>query len=170
MTNSVDKKRGKRIRPKVGDILKVGLPDGCHAYAHIAKHDIVVFYDYCGKDELPLEDIVKLPIAFRVWVYKDVLTSGRWARVGNIISDILSDDPYFYKQDIVTGALAIYHEEFAETSYERPATLSEVKNLERAAVWDANHVEDRLVAFFNNEVCDWVEPIDISRVPESQRM
>ena len=85
------------------------------------------------------------------------------ARIGNIDSEVLSDDPYFYKQDI------IYHEEFAATSYGRPATFSEVKNLERAAVWDAHHVEDRLKAFFENEICEWDVPIDISKVPKSQK-
>jgi hypothetical protein len=162
-------KKTKRIRPKVGDVLEVSLGDGMHAYAHIANHKIVVFYDYNDKNNLPLEDIVKLPIAFQIWVSKYVLTSGRWPRIGNIDSDVLSDDPYFYKQDIISGALAIYHEEFIGTNYERPAKLSEVKNLERAAVWDAHHVEDRLEAFFKNERSVWEEPIDISKVPKSQK-
>ena len=38
-----------------------------------------------------------------------------------------------------------------------PITKNEIIGLERAAVWDKNHVEDRVRDFYNNVPCVWLE-------------
>ncbi len=66
----------------------------------------------------------------------------------------------FCKQDIVSGKLYIYQEvpELAPL-YERPATTGECIGLEAAAVWEAEHVEDRLRDHFAGQLNKWVEQL-----------
>lgn len=166
------KKKVKRIRPKGGDVLQVNLNDGTHAYAQVSNIDpLVIFYDYNSEDDVPLEDIVKLPIAFKICVFGDVVRSGRWPRIGNLQTEALNENSYFYKQDMISGALAIYHDDYVDTNYERPATLSEIQGLESATVWDWGSVEERLQSHFAGTEGDWVKDvaIDKSKVPSSQR-
>lgn len=168
--SSVEKNNKKRIRPKPGDVLEINFSEQNHSYAHVSNiGSLVIFYDYKGQEQLSLDEIILLPIAFRVWVYSDVLKSGRWPRVGNIKSDILFENPQFYKQDHITGTLSIYHDDYADTNYERPASLSQIEGLERAAVWDAQHVEDRLECYFKGEECKWLTPLDDDLIPDWQR-
>jgi hypothetical protein len=166
----MSKIKRKRIRPKIGDILQIDLGDGTHSYAHVGDH-VTIFYDYKDKEDLTAEEIVQLPIVFRVWVFDDVIRSGRWPRVCNFHTDVLLEDPFFYKQDMISGELAIYHTSYADTNYERPATLSEIEGLECAAVWDWGNVEERLHDHFGEKTGYWKSrfDIDISKVPESQK-
>lgn len=175
MTNSASKESKKpRPRKKVaGDVLKIDLGDGAHSYGHVAEHGQVIFYDYRSQLELPIHDIVRLPIAFRVWVYDSALKGDRWQKIGHIdLPPALLQEPDTFKQDPVSGRLSIYHRRYASTNYERPAILSECRNLERTAVWEAEHVEDRLRDHFAGVENAWVRQllIDESKVPPDQRM
>ena len=155
---------------KPGDILMISLAGDKFAYAHVSKKSpFIIFYDYFEDAPLQPEDIVKLPIGFRVGVYDDVLQSGRWPKVGWMDSPQLSVNPPLFKQDSISGTLSIYHDDYADSGYERLATLSEVTGLERAAVWDADHIEDRLLCHFTGKSCKWVVPVDVSKVPSSQK-
>ncbi|MCP4320109.1 MAG: hypothetical protein GY789_30050 [Hyphomicrobiales bacterium] len=111
------------------------------------------------------------PLLFKIWVYRDAITKGFWLELGaaDVRSDIASEDRFF-KQDPITGGLAIHHSDYAATNWEKPASLSECEGLECAAVWEAGHVEDRLDAYFRNEVDQWSKSlaIDMSRVPADQ--
>jgi hypothetical protein len=134
------------MRVKIGDVLSVPLDNGMSAYAYVSTNPLVIFYRYFSREIVPFEEAPKLPVAFKVFVYNDVLKSGRWKRIGNVPPS--STDlkiPYMFKQDIISGKLFIHHdEEFADRGSERSATLEECFYLERAAVWDAIHVEERL--------------------------
>ena len=54
----------------------------------------------------------------------------------------------FFKQDALSGVLLVYSVG-AMGSTERPARPEEAAGLERAAVWSAEHVEDRLRDHFD---------------------
>lgn len=38
-----------------------------------------------------------------------------------------------------------------------PAIKEEIKGLERAAVWEASHIEDRIRDHYNGESCIWLK-------------
>jgi hypothetical protein len=64
------------------------------------------------------------------------------------------------KQDPISKALSIYQEDpVAGTFGETPATAQECAGLEVAAVWDPEHVEDRLRDHFDGRPNIWVESI-----------
>jgi hypothetical protein len=91
------------------------------------------------------------------------ITSGIWEVVGRVpLSEDLKEIPRFFKQDMMNGAISIYQEipELAPY-YEIPATLAEIEGLECAAVWDPEHVEDRLRDHFAGRPNIWVESLKI---------
>lgn len=122
----------------------------------MCEKPLVIFYDYNSSDDLEKSTITKLKILFKVWVYKYVPRTENWLRIGNIASKELEIEPYFYKKDPISGQLYLYHSEFAETNYERKATLKEIEGLEKAAVWAENHIEDRLRDHYAGRPCKWL--------------
>jgi hypothetical protein len=43
------------------------------------------------------------------------------------------------------------------TGESRPATKEKIKGLERASVWEANHIEDRIRDYYNGVPCVWLK-------------
>ncbi|WP_165271732.1 Imm26 family immunity protein [Pelagerythrobacter rhizovicinus] len=152
-----------RRRRIPGQIVEIALGQGKKSYARVLKEPLFAFYDkiFDASDNPNTENVVQLPIAFKINVMNSSVTSGRWHIIGRIdLTPDLEKVPSFCKQDIVTGELFIYQEvpELAP-DYERPATAEECKGLEAAAVWDAEHVEDRLRDHFAGQPNEWVEQL-----------
>jgi hypothetical protein len=157
--------RGKR---KQGNLLRIPLEKNRHAYAQVSIEPLIVFFDAIFTEEAPLTDIPSLPVAFRICVMKYAVTSGLWPVIGHQpLKPENSVEPYFRKQDQITGRLSLHHSSFASSNFERRATLAECEGLECAAVWDPAHVIDRLEDHFAGRPNKWVESlkIDPSRVP-----
>lgn len=87
---------------------------------------------------------------------RKALTSGRWPRIGRVaVPEELSTPPWFFKQDPISRVLSLTKDGGAEI----PATLQSISGLECAAVWSANHVEDRLRDHFDGRPNQWVESL-----------
>jgi hypothetical protein len=154
--------KSKRVRRRAGDILKINLGGGIHSYAQVAEEPLIVFFDEAGSEEVQLDRIIRLPALFRIWVHNDAVKKGIWPVIGNQqLAPKHAAEPYFYKQDAVTGRLSLYHSSFADTGWERPASATDCEGLECAAVWDAEHVEDRLRDHFAGQSNRWVDSIRI---------
>jgi hypothetical protein len=154
----------KRVRRREGDILKVQLTDGSHSYAQVSTEPLIVFFDGLFTEDLPIEQVPQLPILFRVWVHNHAIRSGVWPVVGSQpLSAENAREPFFYKQDAITGRLSLYHSTFAETGWERSASLSECADLECAAVWDAEHILERLSDHYAGRPNKWLELLKIDR-------
>ena len=132
--------KGDRQALKEGDTFRIDLGDGTHAYGRALRVPLFAFYEYVGKQEFPIDSILAMPTAFRIWVMKYAVTSGRWKKIGNsqLNIDILSEVSFF-KKDPLTKKYSIYRE-----GCELSATARDVKDLDYAAVWDPEHVEERL--------------------------
>ena len=160
------------ININTGDILRIKLHDGRRAFAQISTSQLVIFYECATHDEVELSSIPQLPIAFKVFVDKDILRSGDWPKVGNVpMTKEALRVPYMYKQDIINGKLSIYHTDFEETNFERPANLSDVENLECAAVWNKSSIEERLIDHFGEKKNEWRKrsEIKLDKVPDYQK-
>ena len=147
-----------------GNIVRIDLNADRHCYGQVACNPLIVFFAGTYDEEVALDRIPALPVAFKLWVMKYALTKGIWRVLGN--RDLTSEnaaEPYFFKQDIFSGRLAIHHSTFAATNWERPATLPECLALECAAVWDPEHVEDRLRDLAEGRPNKWVESLAIDR-------
>lgn len=155
---------GKRVRRRLGDIVRIDLGQGGHSYGQVADEPLLVFFDAVFTEAPPPEQAVKLPVLFRIWVNNDAVQKGVWAVVGNRpLATENAVEPYFYKQDAISGALSVYHSSYVDTGWERPASEAECEGLECAAVWEAEHVEDRLRDHFAGRPNAWLESLRIEK-------
>ena len=131
----------------VGAIVKVPLEKGFYSYARILHGTSFAFYDIHSKEEITdFANIVSSPILFIISVSNYAVTDGRWLKIGKLpleknfevlppryVQDLLSPDKYkiIYSNGTV-----------------KQATKNECDGLERFAVWQPLHVEERLADHF----------------------
>lgn len=156
----------KTVRRRSGQIVRVELGQGTCSYARVLNEPLIAFYDlHCDTtQEVSLEEIVSSTVAFTLMVMNHAITRGRWPVIGRVgLSAELQVPPAFCKQDAATGRLSIYQEvPKLAPHYERPAKPGECLGLEAAAVWEPEHVEDRLRDHFAGEPNKWVEQLKVT--------
>jgi hypothetical protein len=156
-------KPSKKVRRREGDLIAIDLGDNRRSYAQVAAEPLIVFFDGCFTDSLPPEKAADLPVLFRLWVANHAITRGRWQVVGRAtLTPENQEEPFFYTQDALTGGLTLYHSSFAQTNWERAASLAECEALECAAVWEPEHVEDRLRDHYDGRQNKWTESLRIN--------
>lgn len=145
----------KRQRQRVGDVVQIDLGGGYLAFGRVLENPDFAFYDIRAKQAPPLEAILRAPVAFRVWVFRAAVTSGRWRVIGTapLEAHLSMAVPYFKRGSISGKGEGLYVYSRGE---ERPATREECETLEVAAVWAPEHVEDRLRDHFAGRPCRWV--------------
>jgi hypothetical protein len=145
----------KRI---AGNVVKIDLGEGVHSYARVLEKDLFAFYDCLTSDDLSIAHIVSLPILFKVAVMKYAVTKGHWEVVGHLpLETPLRNAPLQFMQDrLQPEQFSIY-----ENGKTRRATREECLGLERVAVWDPVHVEDRLRDHYAGRPNKWVESLKI---------
>lgn len=121
----------------------------------------VAFFDY--KSNEPLYDLEKLNhvnILFIVEVYDSVITKGRWRIVGNLpIREELKVPPLKFIQDRLNPNFFELYDPITGKTF--PAKRDDCKGLERAAVWEAEHVEERLLDHYEGRENKWVKKMSI---------
>lgn len=145
----------KKIPLQVGDIVKIRLSDGEFCFGRVLNEPLMAFYDIKSNSVPDIGVIISSPILFKIWVMNHAVTSGRWEVIGNkpLDSD-LEEVPKFFKQDPINKKFCLYYD-----GKEIPATLKDCKGLERAAVWEPTHVEDRLRDYYDGVSNQWVESL-----------
>ena len=131
-----------RVRRRVGDIVAVPVDAARVGYAWVLNDPLLAFFARPGQvGVVPvIEDLVQSPVAFRIWVAHRPIVSGEWPRVGHApVPEALLDSPWFFKEDPISKRLSV-----TRGGVERDADAEEVVGMERAAVWSASHVVDRL--------------------------
>ena len=144
--------RNKRLRFKAGDVFAVPLgKDNGFGYCRYLDQLVTEFFDFHSQEQLSAEDVVQAKIAFVVWVSKEPFASGVWPRIGHVeVSP--RPAPVFYKRDPITKQLFLWQD-----GNEWRTTEEECTGREKAAVWSASHIEDRLRDHFAGRPNKWVE-------------
>jgi hypothetical protein len=132
-----------RIVKKPGDVLKLPLSiAGTHGYCQWLPDGTARFFLIRTKKELPVEQIIALPVAFRVVVFRDTPNRYGWSKSGKAAVPPEAASPQRYaKKDIISGKLSLYFH-----GHEKPATPAEIAGLETLAVWAHPHIVERLEA------------------------
>jgi hypothetical protein len=144
----------KQIR-REGDVVAISLGDGTYAFGIVLAEPQMVFFDLRSSSVPPVEEILDSPEVFRIWVMNSAITGGRWQVIGNIdLGAELRASPVFFREDPITNALYLY-----QSGKAWPAAREDCEGLERAAVWSASHVEDRLRDHFAGRTNKWVESL-----------
>lgn len=139
-----------------GSILEIKLDNGKYAYAQDLDVD-VLFYDIYLDN--PLKDLTILnevkPLFF-IGVYNDVITNGDWKKIGKLpIKEDYKETPLKFIQDgLNPNNFELYNPNTGEIT---PTTKKKIIGLERASVWDKNHVEDRIIDYYNQKPCVWLK-------------
>lgn len=146
--------RSKRVRRRVGDVVSIPLSQMRFGFGWVLEEPLVAFFDHEDANRQPsAEQIAQYPVAFRIWVMNHAITEGRWPVIGRVaITQELKEAPWFFKQDPLSGRLTITR----DGAVEIPSTLEQCSHLERAAVWEPEHVEERLRDHFAGMPNKWV--------------
>jgi hypothetical protein len=137
----------KSQRYKIGSLLLIPLGDQKFAFGRIINKEEIAFYNYLSsnRDNINFAEIYSSDILFRLPVMRYAVTSNRWlvVDVKPVEKNLTIPNKYFI-QDTFTKEFSIYH--IGEIF---PATYEQIIGLERAAVWEPEHIEDRLRDYFN---------------------
>lgn len=146
----------KRQRRKVGDIVAVALGDGTTAYGHVLFEPLMAFYSLTSVGDAPpsIDEVTASPVLFRICVMSNAVKSGLWPVVGNKepLPEVAAH-PKFFMQDSLSGALSIT----TDGSDEVPASFADCERLECAAVWDPEHVVERISDELAGRPNKWVK-------------
>jgi hypothetical protein len=139
---------GRRVnKPKhePGTFLRIRLPDGTYGYGRELEGPFTAFYDY--RTTTPSDDldvIADKPVLFSVGVRLQDPT--RWERIGaRALEGVVAEPVVGFHQEIGDFGKCII---FDSAGNARTATPEECVGLERDAVWDQDHIEERLLDKF----------------------
>ena len=137
----------------VGDIVKIPLGDGTHTYAHALQEASFAVYDCRVAEELAVEQVVNRPVLFFVAVMHHAVKKGRWPIVGHSrLNERLSRPPTFIQDPLNKNSFSIY-----ENGEIKPSSRVQCVGLERMAVWEPEHVEDRIRDQYAGRTNKWLE-------------
>lgn len=132
-------------KPRIGEVLQFKLPDGNYAFGRMLREGAVAFYrvtsEVAGDAPIGSGDY-----QFVAALYRDVVRSDEVPIVG-FDPTVFNGDDWPLAQSVrdpITGDMQIY-----ERGQMRPSSPDECVGLEPAAVWDLNHIIDRLMGFGN---------------------
>lgn len=147
------------MKPKkdlIGNIIKIKIDENGFGFGRIIEGGFIEFYDL-KLDGNQLEDIenkvISSRVIFTLSVHDIWKKNGDWEVIGNNNNNI-STIPQQFLQDIANPNDIKIIDSFGNA---RAATIGEIQGLERFAVWEDNHVEDRLRDHFNGKQNIWVE-------------
>jgi len=146
---------------KEGAFIEISLPNGKYSYGRILAKASFAFYSiYSDERVTDLNIIRKSNVLFINSVYKYAITKNRWKIIG--VSEIepeLKNLPMEFIQDILNPTqFEIYNPNTGEIN---PAKMADCIGLEKAAVWEPEHIEDRIIDYFEGRPNKWVESLKI---------
>lgn len=160
-------KKSTKQQRTIGAIVKIPLEKEFYGYARILKGTSFAFYDIRSKNELTdLEKIVSCSILFIVSVSAYAVTDGRWIKIGKLPLDNSFDIlPPRYIQDLLSpeNYKIIYSDGTV-----KQAKKEECNRLERFAVWQPQHVEERLNDYFAGRKNRYLNQMNVDYTQEDR--
>lgn len=144
---------------KEGAFFEIALPNGKFSYGRILPKANYAFYDIYDDQRIAnIEEIQAKEILFIIAVYKSAITKGRWKQIGSKeLESKLQVLPSKFIEDILRpGHFELYNSNTGETFQ---VTKNKCVGLERAAVWEPEHVEERIIDHFERKPNRWVEQL-----------
>jgi hypothetical protein len=140
-----------------GDIVKIPLPTEKFGYGCVLDRPLMGFYNFTNNGTIAIEYIARHPFMFKVFVEDNAIKSGRWTIVGKTpVVDNLRNKEKFFKKDPISNRFYIYIDSKLGVS-EREVSPEECIGLEAAAVWSAEHVEERIIDELEGKQNRWAK-------------
>ena len=141
----------KRQQRTVGAVVKIPLDAKHHTYGQILPEADLAVFDSRSVEDLPPTEVISRPVLFRLAVYNHAITRGRWLKVG---AAPLRDE--FQKP-----AVKFIQDPIKPTGETRRASRADCNGLERCAVWEPEHVEDRIRDHYRGVPNKWLQSLQI---------
>ena len=133
---------------QIGNVVEIPLENRTYSYGVVVEEPLIAFSNlYFNEPQSSFEKLFEEPV-FKIWVMKYAIGKRHWNVVGNVKVNI--EIPVFYKLDFITKKYSLYFE-----SMEKESSLEECIGLECAAVWDPEHVQERLLAISLGKESIW---------------
>ena len=135
----------KIIELRIGTFLRIPLDDGSFGYGRVLADPYMAFYNYrTAAPESDLGVIGSKPILFIQSVR--IVNATRWVDIGAMELDGDAAKPVVrFMQDLADFRKCTI---FDTAGMEREANPEDCIGLERAAVWEQHHIEQRLLDTF----------------------
>ena len=149
-----DTSKTKRQKWKCGAVVKIRLGDWSHSYGQMLHEPEYAFFHIRTTDDIAAEDVVRNQLIFRLWVMRYAHSTGRWLKIGDApVAPALQQPVLRFNQD----PLKPEQIRLTYDGCEGPlGTIKDCENLECAAVWDPEHVEDRIRDHFAGVPNKWL--------------
>jgi hypothetical protein len=140
-----------------GSVVEIPLGDGSSAFAQMLDSPEYAFFDLRSQRAVDPAEVVRHTVLFRLWVMRYAHSKGRWLKIGKAeVPDDLTTPVYRYRQDMINPSRIelTYHGEDGPR-----VSIDDCEGLECAAVWDPDHVEDRLRDHFADRPNKWAQSL-----------
>ena len=146
----------------VGAVVLIPLGDERFTYAQMLDAPEYAFFDFQSNEPVAAEEVIQKPVAFRLWVMRYAHSGGRWKKVGTSpVDESLKGKVHRFNQDRLNHKIRLTLDGF-----EGPlVTAEECEGVECAAVWDPEHIENRLRDHFSGVPNKWVESLRPKSAP-----
>ncbi|OKS89027.1 immunity 26/phosphotriesterase HocA family protein [Mucilaginibacter polytrichastri] len=146
---------------KEGAFFEIKLPNGKYSYGRILPKANFSFYNiYSEKPIIDINEIQKQSVLFINAVYKAAITKDRWTKIGVAELELsLQTMPLkFIEDQLAPGNYSLYN---PNTGVITEVTKDKCVGLERSAVWEPEHIEERIIDHFEGRPNKWVEQLKI---------
>jgi Immunity protein 26 len=151
----------KMAKVKEGAFIEIALSNGKFSYGRVLGKACYAFYDIYSEVKIAnVEHLKGKNVLFVLGVYNHAITKNRWKVIGlSELENGMKQIPFAFVQDSMDiTKFEIYD---PNTGATRTATKAECLGLECAAVWEPEHVEDRIMDYFEGRPNKWVESLKI---------
>lgn len=147
-------------KPNPGTLIEIRLSNDWFAYGQVLKNGSIAFFDTYKEQRSNIEHLAAMDVIFIVTPYNHAYRNENWNSKGKTeIRQELQKVPNTFIQDVADlNKFQIYN---PNTDEIRKSSREECLSLERFAVWDANHIEDRLRDHFSGKENVWVKQLSI---------
>lgn len=147
-----------RLTKKPGDVFALPLSEGRVGYAQWLPDDTARIFLAAHTAAASVQDVLALPVAFRVMVFKDTPGRYNWSKLGNAAIPATCLEPQQYAmKDQMTGRISVYF-----NGQITPADIEQVRGLETCAAWAHPHIAERLEAQLNGAVSAYLDTVRVA--------
>jgi hypothetical protein len=135
--------------------VRIPLGKGHFAYGQMLDRPEYAFFGLRNSGNSDARSVATQSVIFRLWVMNRAHASGRWEKIGTVpLQNNLEKPVLRFNQDPLDPTVIWLGEDGLSGRRVMP---TECAQYERAAVWEASHVEDRLRDHFAGRPNVWVE-------------
>jgi hypothetical protein len=147
----------KRQRWKRGAVVRIRLDKEHFAYGQMLDPPEYAFFNVHDSSDRDAESVAVQPVIFRLWVMTQAHSCGRWEKIGTapLQRQLEERVPRFNQDPLDLSTIRLGD----DGTNGKLVTTQECEQYERAAVWDAHQVEDRLRDYFAGRPNVWVESL-----------